>query len=168
MNECLPLRPKLMSALAAAALSVATAAPAGAAAVRAGLLECNVSSSVGFIVTSNRNLSCVLRPRVGPRQYYTGSIRNIGLDLGFTGGGRIAWAVLTAGSALPPNALAGDFVGAQGSATFGGGVSANVLVGGNNRSISLQPLSVGVQSGVNLAAGVGALSLQPAPGPAGR
>jgi hypothetical protein len=167
MNACLRLRPKLASLLAGAALIGAVAFEAEAG-TRAGLLQCNVGSSVGFIVTSNRSLSCVLKPRVGPPQYYTGSIRNIGLDVGFTGAGRIAWAVLTAGSALPQNALAGEFVGAQGSATFGGGVSANVLVGGNNRSISLQPLSVGVQSGVNLAAGVGALSLQPAAGPAGR
>jgi hypothetical protein len=132
------------------------------------VLSCNVAPGVGFIVTSDRALSCVLTPNHGPRQYYVGTIRNVGLDLGFTTGGRLAWAVLTAGSALPQNALAGEFVGASGSASFGGGVSGNLLVGGNNRSVSLQPLSVGVQAGVNLSAGVGALSLQPAAPPPGR
>jgi Protein of unknown function (DUF992) len=155
--------PKLAAWLAGGTLIAA--AGASEAAPRAGLLQCNVAPGVGLIITSDRALSCVLTPRRGPRQYYVGTIRNFGLDIGFTKGGRFAWAVLTAGSALPSNALAGEFVGASGSASFGGGLGANVLVGGNNRSISLQPLSVGVQSGVNLSAGVGALVLQPAAPP---
>jgi hypothetical protein len=155
--------PKLTAWLAGAALL--GAAGSAEARPRAGLLECNVAPGVGLLVTSDRALSCVLAPRRGPRQYYVGTIRSFGLNLGFTAGGRFAWAVFTAGSALPQNALAGEFVGASGSASFGGGLSANALVGGNNRSISLQPLSVGVQSGVNLSAGVGALVLQPAAPP---
>ncbi len=152
-----------LSALIAGAALIGMTAGAAEARPRAGLLTCNVGPGIGFIVTSDRSVSCVLAPRHGPREYYTGSIRNIGVDLGFTSGGTFAWAVFTAGSALPPYALAGDFVGASGSASFGGGLSANVLVGGNNRSISLQPLSVGVQAGVNVSAGVGALRLTPVP-----
>ncbi|MGO9673635.1 MAG: DUF992 domain-containing protein [Methylocella sp.] len=161
------LRLKFSACLAAAALIGLTSFAANAA-PRVGVLECNVAPGVGLIVTSNRALSCVLTPHRGPRQYYVGTIRNIGLNLGFTTGGRFAWAVLTAGSALPQNALAGDFVGASGSASFGGGVSGNLLVGGNNRSISLQPLSLGVQAGLDLSAGVGALTLEPAAPPPGR
>jgi len=156
--------PKLTAWLAGAALMGAAAGSADAR-PRAGLLECNVAPGIGLVVTSDRALSCVLTPRRGPRQYYVGTIRTFGPSLGFTAGGRFVWAVFTAGSALPQNALAGEFVGASGSASFGGGLSANALVGGNNRSISLQPLSVGVQSGVNLSAGVGALVLQPAAPP---
>lgn len=154
-----------LGACVAGAVMAGLAAGAAGAAARVGVLECNVAPGVGFIVTSDRALSCVLTPRRGPRQYYTGSIRNIGVDLGFTAGGRLAWAVLTAGSALPQNALAGEFVGASGGASFGAGATANVLVGGNNRSVSLQPLSLGVQAGLNVQAGIGALSLQPAPPP---
>jgi hypothetical protein len=160
-------RPKLSACLTAAAL-IGLAAGTAQAAPRVGVLTCNVAPGVGFIVTSDRAVSCVLTPSHGPRQYYVGSIRNVGVDLGFTAGGRLAWAVLTAGSALPQNALAGEFVGASGSASFGAGVSGNLLVGGNNRSVSLQPLSLGVQAGVNVSAGVGALSLQPAAPPPGR
>lgn len=159
-------RPSLRAYLAGVAL-IGMSAGADAAA-RIGVLECNVAPSVGFIVTSDRGLSCVLSPRHGPRQYYVGSIRNIGLDLGFTAGGRLTWAVLTAGSALPQNALAGDFVGASGGASFGAGANANVLVGGNNRSISLQPLSLGVHAGVNVSAGIGAMTLTPSAPPQGR
>ena len=39
---------------------------------------------------------------------------------------------------------------------------ANVLVGGNNNTIGLQPISVGAQTGLNLALGVSALELRPA------
>ncbi len=38
---------------------------------------------------------------------------------------------------------------------------ANVLVGGSNRTVALQPLSVSGQVGLNLALGIGDLSLQP-------
>jgi hypothetical protein len=159
-------RPTLGACLAGAAL-ICMAAGAAEARPRVGVLTCRVAPGIGMIVTSNRGLSCVLTPTHGPRQYYVGSIRNIGVDLGFTAGGRLGWAVLTAGSALPQNALAGEFVGASGGASFGAGVTGNVLVGGNNRSISLQPLSLGVQSGLNLSAGIGALVLEPAAPPPG-
>ena len=39
------------------------------------------------------------------------------------------------------------------------GVGANALVGGSNRSVALQPLSVQGQVGLNAAAGIGALEL---------
>jgi uncharacterized protein DUF992 len=36
----------------------------------------------------------------------------------------------------------------------GGGVGANALIGGSNRSIALQPLSIQGQEGLNVAGGV--------------
>jgi hypothetical protein len=45
--------------------------------------------------------------------------------------------------------------------TLGSGFDASILIGGSRRSISLQPLSFSSQTGLNLAAGVGALNLQP-------
>ena len=38
----------------------------------------------------------------------------------------------------------------------GGGVGANVLVGGGNDSVTLQPVSITGQEGLNIAAGIGA------------
>jgi hypothetical protein len=40
------------------------------------------------------------------------------------------------------------------------GVGANALVGGSNRSVALQPLSVSGQVGLNIAAGVAGLDLR--------
>jgi hypothetical protein len=44
---------------------------------------------------------------------------------------------------------------------LGIGAGANVLVGGNNKSIVLQPFSVKGQTGINLAIGVSGLTLKP-------
>ena len=41
-------------------------------------------------------------------------------------------------------------------------MGANVLVGGLDKSIALQPLSLEGNKGLNVAAGIGAISLKPA------
>ena len=54
----------------------------------------------------------------------------------------------------------GDYAGATAGATFGVGLGANVLVGGLDKSIALQPLSVQSNTGLNVAAGVGVITLK--------
>jgi hypothetical protein len=97
----------------------------------------------------------------GPREVYVGSISKFGLDLGATSGGQMVWAVY-APSSRRHGALAGHYGGASAEATVGAGVGANVLVGGSNRTVTLQPLSVQGQEGLNVAAGVAELELRPA------
>ncbi|MGB9657775.1 MAG: DUF992 domain-containing protein, partial [Pseudolabrys sp.] len=58
--------------------------------------------------------------------------------------------------------LAGKYVGATAEASIAAGLGANVLVGGSDRTIALQPLSVQGQAGLNVAAGVAELILRPA------
>jgi Protein of unknown function (DUF992) len=82
--------------------------------------------------------------------------------VGYTNGGVLVWAVFAPSTNVGPGALAGDYVGATGSATAGAGVGANVLVGGSGQSISLQPVSIEGNTGLNVAAGIGAITLQPA------
>ena len=65
----------------------------------------------------------------------------------------LAWGVFAPVDRLGPGDLAGNYAGAQGSASLGVGVGGNVLVGGSNNSIALQPLSVQGQVGLNVAAG---------------
>jgi hypothetical protein len=62
---------------------------------------------------------------------------------------------------LGPGDLAGDYAGAQGSATLGVGVGGNALIGGSDNTIALQPLSVQGQVGINIAAGLASLELRP-------
>ena len=75
-------------------------------------------------------------------------------------GGVLVWAVFAPTANLGPGALNGNYVGATGSATVGVGAGANVLIGGSNNMISLQPVSVEGNTGLNVAAGIGSISLR--------
>jgi hypothetical protein len=152
--------------LAAAALSMLASSIGGANAqqvqrVQVGVLECRGGASVGFIVGSVTHLGCVLRAEGMPEDRYVATIRKVGLDLGITQESALAWGVFAPVARLGPGGLSGDYVGAQGSATFGVGVGGNVLVGGSANSIALQPLSVQGQVGVSIAAGLESLELRP-------
>ena len=72
----------------------------------------------------------------------------------------MVWLVKARGTRLPPRALTGLYVGASGDIALGIGFGANALIGGSHRSITLQPLSVSGQIGVNLALGVAGLRLR--------
>lgn len=134
--------------------------PAAANDVRAGVLTCRVSGGTGFIIGSNKAVSCVFEGQ-GRREHYSGSFRKFGIDIGSTDQARIKWVVFAPTDSPAPGALAGEYGGITGEATVGGGVGAHALVGGSNRSITLQPFSAQVQTGgANLALGVGRLSLR--------
>jgi hypothetical protein len=125
-----------------------------------GKLVCNLGPSVGLIVGSRQKMSCVFERKNGRPESYQGRIGRLGLDVGITAGGRLVWGVYTSTTGLAPRALVGDYVGASGDIALGVGVGANALVGGNNRSVMLQPLSLEGQVGVNMALGVARLILR--------
>jgi Protein of unknown function (DUF992) len=129
--------------------------------VQVGVLECRGGASVGFIVGSVTNLGCVLRVDGMPEDRYVATIRKVGVDLGITAESALAWGVFAPSVRLGPGDLSGNYAGAQGSASVGVGVGGNVLVGGSNNSIALQPLSVQGQVGLNVAAGLASLELRP-------
>ncbi len=159
------LRP--VSAFVALAVAAAVALPAPTMAqapdrTRAGTLTCDISGGIGMIIASKKEVTCMFTPSgPGPREVYVGSITKFGLDVGATAGGEMVWQVL-APSTRKFGALAGHYAGASGEATVGAGVGANVLVGGSDRTVTLQPVSVQGQVGLNLAVGVAGLDLQPA------
>jgi Protein of unknown function (DUF992) len=128
--------------------------------VQVGVLECRGGASVGFIVGSVTNLGCVMRAEGMPEDRYVATIRKVGLDLGITQESALAWGVF-APTRLGPGALTGNYAGAQGSAAIGVGAGGNVLVGGSDNSIALQPLSVQGQVGLSIAAGLESLELRP-------
>jgi hypothetical protein len=143
----------------ALALATAVALPANAQdRVQVGSLSCSVSAGIGLIVASQRNVNCSFQPNNGPPESYTGTMTVIGLDVGFTTGSAIVWGVF-AGTSRYTGMLTGTYVGATAQATAIAGVGANALVGGSNRSVALQPLSVQGQLGLNAAGGIGALEL---------
>jgi hypothetical protein len=141
-------------------LLVFFASPASAQQTKAGLLVCNTAVSIGLIIGSQQKLSCTFTPdNSGVPENYYGTINRIGIDLGFSGGGIMSWAVLAPTNGYLRGALAGDYGGASGEVSVGLGIGANILVGGSNRSIALQPLSVEGQIGLNLALGIAGLTL---------
>ncbi len=128
--------------------------------VRIGTLSCNVAGGWGFVFGSSKALHCTLTPGPGRPEHYAGSISKFGVDIGYTNGGVLVWAVFAPSTNVGPGALSGSYVGATGSATVGVGAGANVLVGGSNRTISLQPVSIEGNTGLNVAAGIGAITLR--------
>jgi hypothetical protein len=153
-------RSLVIAAVAASLLGGLTSADAQPA-VQIGVLECRGGASVGFIVGSVTHLGCVLRIDGMPEDRYIATIQKIGLDLGITQETALAWGVYSPVAQLGPGDLAGNYAGAQGSASLGIGAGGNALVGGSHNSISLQPLSVQGVVGVNIAAGVESLELRP-------
>jgi hypothetical protein len=128
---------------------------------RVGVLTCRLAPSVGLIIGSRQRMDCRFTSNQGGyTERYLGSVTRFGLDLGITAGGVMTWVVLARTNRIGRGALAGNFVGASGDIAFGVGVGANVLVGGSRRTISLQPLSVSGQVGINLAVGVAGLTLR--------
>jgi Protein of unknown function (DUF992) len=143
------MRRSLLLAGLAAVSVVASIADASAQqrTVRVGVLECRGGASVGFVVGSVTNLGCVLRADGVPEDRYVATIRKVGLDLGITQETALAWGVFAPVDRLGPGDLSGNYAGAQGSASVSVGLGGNVLVGGSNNSIALQPLSCRARSG---------------------
>jgi hypothetical protein len=152
------------AALGLAAGALANGAPAHAQGVQAGVLTCNVAGGFGFIFGSSRSINCSFSPAGSAPQHYVGTINQFGVDIGYVQGGVLIWTVLAPTTAPAPGALNGTFVGATASATAGVGVGANVLLGGSGNTISLQPLSIQGQTGLNVAAGIASLTLTYQPG----
>jgi hypothetical protein len=154
----------LATALAAAVGLASAFAPPTAAqsGVKVGNLTCNVSSGWGFVFGSSRSLNCTFAGPGGRYEYYVGNISKFGVDLGYTQGGVLIWTVVAPTANLAPGSLAGGYAGGTASATVGVGVGANALIGGSGNTIALQPLSIEGNRGLNVAAGIGAISLTPA------
>jgi hypothetical protein len=90
--------------VAAVAAALLSGAPASAQSnsIRQGVLTCQTSASVGLIVGSRQRLRCQFKSETGRTQNYVGTIGRLGLDLGVTAGGVMAWAVLASTANNPP------------------------------------------------------------------
>jgi hypothetical protein len=151
---------RILPAFALTALLLPAGATVAQAAIRTGTLTCDIAGGVGMIIASSKAVSCRFTDFNGNTELYTGDIRKFGVDLGMTYAGRVVWAVFE--PAVGSGALAGSYTGVSAEATAGVGLGANVLVGGGNGGVTLQPLSVQGQTGFNVAAGIGSLNIEPA------
>lgn len=156
------------SALFAAALAVASlATPAlaqnQAPGLQIGVLTCAVTGESNFIVGSSHSLSCSYKPTIeGAVETYTGKITDYGVDIGSTSNANLVWGVLAPSADMKPGALAGTYAGVTAGVTLGAGLEANALIGGLDRSIALNPLSLESNTGANITLGVAKLTLEAA------
>lgn len=128
---------------------------------RVGGLTCDTGPRVGLVLGSRQDMRCVFIANATGEQYtYRGTIRRVGVDIGVTRGGRLFWAVFARNSQIGRGTLRGSYVSASGNVAVGFGLGAKVLIGGSRRTITLQPLSIEGQVGLNLALGVTNLVLR--------
>ena len=150
------MKPRLRIALAATSILLLScwSLPAHAAGytVKTGYLTCHEALGWGFVL-DHRELKCTYSSNGGSTEYYGGSISKFGADIGYLKSSVILWAVAATTKDLKPGALAGRYGGASASLTLGVGGGANLLVGGFDKSIALQPVSFEGQNGLNVRAG---------------
>jgi hypothetical protein len=146
----------LVGALGAAQASQAQDRPAG---VRIGTLSCNESSGWGFVFGASRSVRCTFS-HGDHVDHYTGDISKFGVDVGYQQSGVLIWEVVAPNDRPGPDTLDGHYGGLTAGAALGVGLDANALIGGSSRSIALQPLSIEGTTGLNIAAGIGELTLR--------
>lgn len=130
--------------------------------VKIGTLRCDVGGGVGYVFGSAKQVDCTFNSVRGGADSYSGVIRKLGVDLGFTTRGRLVWAVFAPTAGYHHGSLAGRYRGATAEATVGIGAGANIMVGGTTGSVHLQLLSVTGQAGLNVAATGTSMTLTPA------
>ncbi|SSC66601.1 DUF992 domain-containing protein [Ciceribacter selenitireducens] len=131
--------------------------------VKIGYLTCDVAGGVGYVLGSAKQAECVFSSAMGGEALdrYSGTIRKMGVDVGFTTRSKLVWAVFAPTAGYHHGSLGGLYQGASAEATLGAGIGANILVGGTAGSIHLQTVSVTGQLGLNLAATGTSVTLTP-------
>jgi hypothetical protein len=147
--------------IAIAALVAPIASANAVPAVRAGVLQCQGGQNVGFVVGSSTSLECVFQSEGRRPEPYLATVHRFGLDLGVTDQTRLTWAVNAPTGRVGRGDLAGNYGGVGANASVGIGGGGNFLVGGPANSYALQPISVQGQTGLNVAAGVANIELEP-------
>src|SRR5262245_14548012 len=159
-------------------LGATFSAPAAAQAwTQVGTLSCRVDPNIGFIIVGHQPMQCIYNQAPGalpqvPPQSYDGALNTVGLNVGFSTGSELAWAVFAPTTGVAAGALAGEYVGVSADVGIGLGAGANIqypstclqtwlsLLGGSNRTIALQPLSLQGSTALNVVAGVSSLKLR--------
>lgn len=152
----------ILAALAALGALVAPAGPAPAkeAGVKLGVLQCSQAGGWGFVIGSSRRVNCTFSPTPKRVERYVGEINKFGVDIGYQRSGVLIWAVLAPTNNIAPGALQGSYGGVTAGASVAIGVAANGLIGGLDRSFTLQPVSIEGTTGLNVAAGIAGMNLR--------
>ncbi len=152
----------LVAALALLSFSVfnTSSALADKARVEVGALTCGIYAKTNFIIGAKKEVDCDFTTLSGKVvASYGGEIKKFGLNLGDAKKAVIKWVVLAPTSQIKSSSLNGTYVGVAADVALGLGGGAKVLVGGSGDTITLQPVSVQAQRGLNIAVGVAEMNL---------
>ena len=156
-----------LAALAlAGSMSMATTATAAetSAGAKIGVLNCDTvpNSGMNLLIHSTVGVKCVFKSSQGVVEHYKGETGvGLGIDLNYDRQTHTVYSVLAADFKKGEYQMAGKYVGAGGSASLGVGVGAHALIGGNNKSITLNPVAISGQKGIGVEGGVTYLYLEP-------
>ncbi|MEW8585671.1 MAG: DUF992 domain-containing protein [Candidatus Thiodiazotropha sp.] len=160
---------QIRNTLLGTAITFSLLAPMSASAdggIELGVLTCKSIPGTHryYVIHHTVGVDCTFNHTQGQEHYKGITGIGLGLDLNWRATENMAYAVIGGSSDLDPAAysLSGRYLGAQASATIAVGASAAILVGGGKRNISLQPIALGVNTGLGAALGIGYLSLGPA------
>ncbi len=157
-----PTSRRLAILAAIAAAGALAAAPAFAqdegAGVKIGTLNCHEASGWGFIFGSSHAVRCIYYGN-DHEEHYSGNISKFGVDVGYQRSGVLLWTVVAPGPDIGHGGLSGHYGGLTAGASVVVGASANALIGGSSKNITLQPLSIEGTTGLNVAAGIGDITL---------
>ncbi|MES9854271.1 MAG: DUF992 domain-containing protein [Candidatus Thiodiazotropha sp. L084R] len=133
--------------------------------IELGVLTCNSVPGTHnyYVIHHSVGVDCIFRNTHGKERYTGRAGIGLGLDLNWRETENMAFTVIGGASELNPGAysLKGRYVGAQASATLAVGGSVAILVGGGQKNITLQPIALGVNTGLGAAVGIGYLSIDP-------
>ena len=167
MKEVLAMktyRTYLIAAMLGATIAMVPAqAGAEVEGLRTGTLACKkTGEKVSFLIHSRVPLTCTFSNSNGAEEYRGESGIAFGLDIQWEQDKELLFVIisLTSDYQIGSFALEGSYVGTKVSAAAGAGLGANVLIGGGDKSFSLQPVSVEGSTGIGAAAGVGYLTLK--------
>jgi len=149
------------------ALTVILASPMTVAesGAKFGTLTCKPiqGTKVFLLIHSSVDVKCEYKDGKVTENYKGETGIGLGIDLNWKTSETVVWQVLAPSSDVSPGnyALSGKYFGAKAEVTAGVGLQANALIGGGDKSFTLQPLSLGAQTGFGAAGGLGYLYLEP-------
>lgn len=119
-----------------------------------------------LLVTSSVDVVAEFKDEDGKTEHYIGEMgTKLGVDLSFKSDEVLGYAVFSPSSDYKTGsyALQGKYFGQKVSAAVGAGPSVQILLGGFDKSFTLQPIAIGYTKGVGASAGLGYLYLQKDP-----
>jgi len=155
----------ILSAACAALALVAVPAFAGnsTAGTKIGVLSCDSvpESGVNLLIHSTVDIKCTFKSTDGSGvEHYIGETGiGFGININFDVERHLRFIVFAADMVKGTHKLAGKYGGVGALASAGVGVGAQVLAGGSNSSVSLQPVIEGT-TGVGASVGITYLYLQ--------